>query len=259
MYQSVRENYTYIVFAVMTVIYLLTDLLELADEGSSDVSGSYMFVLSADGMPFILNMLALIYTAVICGGDMIDRTMNYELLDGAKRSDVYFSRFLVGLFWSLVSCTLILVLPIAAVSAAAGWGKMLTVGAAARRTLFLLAPIIRLVSFYTLLTFLITDYRAVIGIGFVLGQGELIAVMLIQESGSLGIDEKLFDFLALPSLTRIFDVANIGFGYENGEDFYIVKQVMNLSDDLRCAAINLVIAAVYVVAGYLIFRKRDVK
>ena len=259
MYQALRENATYVVFIVMALVYVVMDLINAMDESSSQMSGSFMFVTSAPGVPFVLNMLTLIYTARTCGGDIIDRTMNYELLDGAKRSEVYFSRFLVSLFWSLVTCILLIVLPVAAVGAVSGWGYMLTLSEAVKRVALLIFPIVRMTALYTLLTFAVMDFRAVIAAGFLLGQAEMIAYMLIDESNSLGINKRVFDLFSISAVTRLLDVTNIGFGYVGGEDVQVVKNTMTASDNGFCAGVCLALTAVYLLAGYLIFRRRDIK
>ncbi len=259
MYQAVRENATYLVFLVMLMIYVLLDVMSFADEGSSDLSGSSFFVKSASGIPFILNMLTLIYTARTCGGDIIDRTMNYELLDGAKRSDVFFSRFLVSLFWSLTTSLLIVVLPLAAMAAYAGWGNMLPVAGAARRIALLAVPVIKMTALYTLLTFAVMDFRAVIAIGFLLGQAEMIAYMLIDESGALGIDPRVFALFSMTAISRLYDVSNFTVGYINGEDVSIVKDTMSASDNVLCIGICAVMTVIYISVGYAVFRRRDIK
>ncbi|SDA21917.1 ABC-type transport system involved in multi-copper enzyme maturation, permease component [Ruminococcus sp. YE71] len=258
-YQMLRDNVTYYIIFVMLIIYVGIDLISAADSSTAQFSASYFAVISADGFPFLLNMLTLLYTARICGCDMTDRTMNYELLDGVKRSQVFFARFIVGVFWSAVTCAFLMIVPTAIVAAFAGWGDMMTVGGALRRAFCTLITVVRLSAMYTMLTFLLMDWKTTTVIGFIIGQTELIIVMIMQESASLGLDKKAGYFFSATAMQKFLDVSNIGIGYKNGEDIQIVKSMLTFSDGASCAAVCIGMTALYLILGFAVFRRRDIK
>ena len=256
-YRTLRDNATYIVILVGVIFHVFCQLVNMQNSAADQFDAGHLFLMSASTFSFVGNMLLMALTSLICGSDMLDKTINYEPLDGAKRSTIYFSRFILSLCWGLGAVYAIILLPEIFMGLFAGWGNVISVAGFARRMAIMIFPFIRAISLYTALTFLIGDYRAVFAIGFIFSQFELLADMLIQEITKLPPFVRAF--FSVSSMNVLLDVENIGFDYLDAEDISVVKDSLTASDNIICAAICAVMAAAILFIGLALFKKKDMK
>lgn len=256
-YRTLRDYATYITIFVGALFYICLTLGSVASGKGAAEDASHLFLMSATGFSFVGNMLTMALTVMICGSDMLDRTMNIELLDGAKRSKVFFSRFIVSLCWSLGVLYAIVFISMGFMTVVTEWGSVITVGGFFRRMAVLTAPYIRIVALYTALTFIIGDWRAVFAIGFVINQVELVADMLLMEITKLPPIVRAI--LSVPAVNVMIDVDNMGFDYIDAKDVQVVKDSLTVSDNIICIVICAAMAALLLAAGLAVFRKKDLK
>ena len=94
-YQLLRSISNYVIL-LCSLIFMATILFaELSDEQVEKITGSMFVSYIGEINLVMLPMIILVYTAVIFGNDLSDKTVNYELLSGIKRRDVFFGRFFV--------------------------------------------------------------------------------------------------------------------------------------------------------------------
>ena len=258
-YRTLRDNATYITIALGMVFYALFSLITIADSGQSGstLDAGHMFVMSAASFPIVLYMVLMALTSLICGSDMLDRTINYEPLDGARRSSVFFSRFILALCWGLGTAYLTALLPMIGMGVFSGWGNIITVGGYAKRMALMLLPFIRIIALYTALTFILGDWRAVFAIGFTLCQIEIVADAVIAEVTKL--PPFVRSLFSAASMNVLLDVDNLGFDYLEAEDVTVVKDMMTAQDNILCSAVCAVTAVALLALGLAVFRKKDLK
>ena len=256
-YRTRRDYTTYIIIFVGMVIYTFFMLVTISDssEGASDAS--HYFFTSATSQAVVGNLLIMTLTTLISGSDMLDRTMNFELLDGSKRSRVYFSRFIVSLCWALGVVYAMVLIPIMFMGVFKGWGNLISVADFAKRMVLLLFPYVRMIALYTSLTFIIGDYRAVFAIGFILCQFELLAEMIIQELTKLPTYVRAF--FSVSAVNVLMDVDNLGFDYVDAKDITVIKDTLTTSDKILCAGICAAMTVIILVIGLKVFKKKDLK
>ena len=256
-YRTLRDNATYIIICVGIVFYVFTTLMTLMDGSSKNTDAGHFFLMAVTSQAIVGNLLIMALTSLICGSDLVDRTMNFELLDGSKRSAVFFSRFIVALCWSLGVIYAIILIPMIFLGVFKGWGDILSVAGFAKRMALLLFPYIRIVALYTALTFILGDHRAVFAIGFIFCQFEMLADMMIQEITKLPTFVR--SLLSAPAVSVMLDVDNIGFDYVDAKDISVVKDSMTAADNAVCAGICIAATVIALVAGLKIFKKKDLK
>lgn len=256
-YQIRKDNTTYYYLIGGLAIGILSIAFVMSDNGFSDLTGSVWFGSMAYGNIILLNVMAMLFTSRICGWDFQDKTLNYEVLNGAKRSDIFFGRYFLSLIWTFASAYGVLLLTMAGVTLINGWGVMLPFKAALFRTAMFAFPLFRLVALYTLMTFLCMDGRPVIVIGFILQQVEILMTMLGEE---LSFSTKAFDYLfSLLCINKLADVGNMTFDYIDGKDVMVIKDTLTMTDSLTCGAVCLAVGILYLIIGYAVFKKRDLK
>ncbi|MGN0657088.1 MAG: hypothetical protein ACI4KR_09860, partial [Ruminiclostridium sp.] len=216
-YQTRRDNFlVYSILAgffscILTIIVYSehSDLSKLCGGEAVSVFGS-----ACTGVIFFL----LILTARICGWDYGDKTMNYELLSGHSRRDVFWSRSVVSLAWCIPIGFLIIAVPTAVLAAINGWGDNMDFGGAALRFLLMIFPLFRVTCEFILLTFLLKNCYLSMVLGFILTEMTQIAVMLIDELSSMNITYQL----AFSNITALFEF-NETMGYVNGKDIMVYQ------------------------------------
>lgn len=253
-YQLLRSNLTYCIFLFALGISAFICLISLpASIPFEQMTGSLWFVCMHGSYPMFLPMLTILFVIMICGSDLGDKTINYEVLTGTKRSGVYFGRVIMSEIMSVLCCLVTVGAPILFLTAVNGWGNAMTVSDVTLRIVSMIFPIIRLTAFFTFFAFLFKSEVAV-------GVTAFIALMIEMMLCSL---EEIFDpsvlasLLSVFSLTRIFKIENIGFDYIDGKDVQVVKDLLETSTAMNTVISGIVGTAVLLIIGYMIFRKRD--
>lgn len=258
-YQIRRDNTTYYYIIGAFLFSIFMGLVILTDSGGGEMDGSRWFVnVTSFSMSYLGNLFALMFTARICGWDLQDRTLNYELMNGCKRSSIYLGRVVLSLLWSLGIVYAVTVIPLAAVGLTKGWGDMISLEGVVRRLAMAAFPLIKMCCLYALLTFLILDWRAVIAIGFVFGQIEMLAAMMLDEL-SINVPKAVTECITAFAMNKILDCSNTALGYKDGEDIVVIKDSFTAGQLVPTLAVCAAGAVLYLILGYALFRKRDLK
>ena len=253
-YQLLRSNSTYIILAIIFLGVGLCIFTELSDASSAELNASSVMIMMSEMLMIFLPMLTMLYTPNICAGDLKDKTLNYELLTGTKRRDCFFGRFFVAVIVNLLVNFALILIPALAFTAMYGWGHATTVQDYALRTVSIILPLIRMTALYTFFSFLIRNNTAVYAIGYVLSMIDMLASALLSEFFDSNI---LMYFLSFDTFNRVLVPKNYGYGYFDGEDIMVVKDMLEVSTAVHAAAAGLAGTAVFLILGYLVFRKSD--
>lgn len=254
-YQLIHDNFTYIVFFCGLVMMWISFLMN-AEEGldiSKDMASGYVV---NSGMSFLTVFLMLAYTSRICGGDLSDRTVNFELLAGKKKSAVYFGRLLVSIIVGIIVYLIFCILPVIVISAVWGWGHTMPVKEGAIRLALGFLPPLRLICFFACLTFLTRSPLGTVAVGFITILAESLFGMLADDGFlPFGI-EKLAPFLSLASAETV-EKYNMKMDYINGEDVEVLKDMMSSGTIIMLVVSCVIACAVFSILGYTVFKKKD--
>lgn len=257
-YQTLRNNFIYYVLFALLCIFIVPELVSMDPEIRTGLNGSMGLMLYAGSLPLACELIALLLTTHICGTDQTDHTINYEIMNGTRRSTVYFGRVLVSVMFCFVSAAIVIALPILIAGLYGGeWGVCITGQDALRRSTAALAPFIRSILFFAFTTFLIGDGKLAMVMNILL---TFVASLLFSVMDEMNLRCMLLDHLTgLSAMYRLFDVSNKRISYVGDKAYWIVSEALQQKDALQTVLISLSISAVLLAAGLLLFRRKDLK
>lgn len=220
----------------------------------SDYTGSLYVTLMSSSYPVMLPIAILILSTRITGWDYADKTMNYEILSGHSRSEVYWSRILVSICWCMGLSIIFIFLPIILLTIINGWGYSMEVGGAIKSCLLILLPILRTTCEFMLFTFLTGNCYLGLLIGFGYIEISSIIGMTLEQ---YHIIDKCTWQIATTNIAALLTF-NGKFGYVDGEDVEVYEAMLEPSLVSGTVIASLMISAGCILLGYLIFRKRDI-
>lgn len=195
----------------------------------------------------------LIFSAKAVGGDSGDKTINYELMSGHSRSSVYWSRILTGVFWAVILVIITSLVPYGVLTLVNGWGD----GTAPKEILLRLClsffPLLRFAAVFMLLTSLVDSAGGGLAIGY--------GVVLVET-----ILDAVFEEIGNYDMTYIFTISNLSklMRYNNSWEFVENGKAItwfdySITNDMivKTIGFSLITAALYMIIGYVVFKKRD--
>lgn len=251
-YQIKRDK----VVITTLLIGLLLPFISLAVETGFDLSGmsgGLYFAKYATEYPVVFAIVFVIVVPRISGWDATDQTMNYEILSGHSRKEIYFTRVLVSLFWSMLTGIVMMVLPQLLVTLINGWGDNVSFADVALRYLLVLFPMFRLACELILLTFLMKNCYAAMLIGWIGFDAAMIGCMLYKEF----TDQALGVQLSVSNLIQLFTLENYKLLYIHGKDIPVFDSALNPSVMGSSILVSLLAGVLCLALGYAVFQKRD--
>ncbi|MBQ2823254.1 MAG: ABC transporter permease subunit [Oscillospiraceae bacterium] len=249
-YQTKSDIVTYC--TLLPVAFLLaTAFMDLDMEKTT---GSYFISYAGENFALVPIFCILMLGVRILGWDYSDKTMNYEILSGHHRREVYFARVIVAHIWSILFCLTFMVLPVIFFTALNGWGITMDLKGAAIRFVLAIFPMIRLVCQYVLFVFIVKNSYVAWALGYLLSMFSMIIPMLLEE---LTKKFRLTYHLAETNLMELFTF-NQRIGYVNGEDVTVCQTELEPSFVTGTIIVSLAVSAVCIISGYIIFKKSDV-
>lgn len=253
-YQVLRSFSTYALLLCSLIFIAIILFAEISGEQVEKITGSMFFSYIGEINSMILPMLILIYTAVIFGSDLSDKTVNYELLSGIRRSNVFFGRFFVVMAVNIMVYLIITVPPMLIFTSLNGWGHTVMVKEVVIRYSLGVMPVIRYTAFYTFITLVVRNNAVVIGIGYVFSMITMISTIMINELFDTKVTMYLF---SIDIFDRLLNPKNMGYGFFEGEDVMVVKDLLETDTMCHAAAASILGTAVFLLIGLTVMRRRD--
>ncbi|MBQ3162383.1 MAG: ABC transporter permease subunit [Oscillospiraceae bacterium] len=246
-YQTRTDNVTYysILLAVFLTIFGMLDF---------DMTGSEYVALNGESISLLPVFLILMLGVRILGWDYADKTMNYEILSGHHRREVYFARVIVAHIWCIAFCVGFMLLPVIIFTLINGWGVTMDFGGMALRFALAIFPMIRIVCQYVLLVFLVKSAYIAWAAGYLLSMFAMLIPMILEE---IMQSFKFTYHLATTNLMKLFTF-NQSIGYVNGEDVTICHTELEPSMIIGTIGVSVAVSVICIVLGYIIFKKSDV-
>lgn len=236
-------------------IYILATILIqiIADSSLLRGTGSETFCFLGALLVVILPIAAGWVTARACGADLRDKTANYEVLFGQKRSAVYFGRFFAALIIMIAVTLIVPLVCVGSMTLKNGWGGSFAFSNMLLHLGMIFPILFRLVCFFTALSFAAGNDLVPMALAFVGTMALILASFLMEESGvSLSWHTGVTDLKAL------LDFTNTTGGFFDGEEITVYKAALSGCTVLRMLCTSFGIGLCWLFGGYAIFRKRDI-
>lgn len=253
-YQVRRDIVTYIaIFGGILVAFL--PIFEIDAEGIKELNGGMYANQYLALMLLVPYIMSCLIGACVIGKDMGDKTINYEVLSGHPRSQVFWGRVITAFAWDIGLCILVSAVPIALVTLINGWGKNIVFAHFLARYVIIIVGAFRILSFVVLIT---TVMRHPVAGGFI-SYGVLnfstIPLLLLEEL----FDKKLYHVLAMADIFYLSEFTNMVSMVENGEKIPRYDLSVPSSFFVVSIVVSIAVSAVYLILAYLIFKKRDMR
>lgn len=244
-----RDMCTYIALAmaVIETIVCAIDSLEMFGE---TYTGSISFIATGQSASMLSIMIVCMFATRLCGWDFNDKTINYEVMYGHSRSDIWFARTISAVLFSSVIGFIIPMFPVLIFTISNGWGYAIPVGQAVLRSLIFVLVLIRFASVCVLFTFMTKNSWAAFLTSFLLFDGEAMLSMFFEFKPYLTSATASMEVLLLE---------NQAYGYVNGEDVIIFKDILSGEFIAGSVIASVVVIALALFGSYKLFSKCDLR
>lgn len=250
-YQIKRDN---VVWYGYVFAFILLLLLPFSSGVTwKELDGSGYAVMTMGELTFLAPLLTLVLTTRICGRDYSDKTINYEVLAGHSRKEIYFARVILSLCWSVTGIVILALLPILVITILKGWGHTADAVNLSVRGFFVLFPILRIVCVWVLLTFLVKNAGKAMVLGYMFYGVIMVVALVLQESFQMTFTIQF----AFSNLAALMELKNFMLEYVDGSDIFVMETALKPSLAVQTAAVSLVAGAICLALGYLEFRRSD--
>ncbi len=222
--------------------------------GSEGVKDVCTLIIESDGILWVFESMFIgAITAFVCAGDFGDRDINYELMNGHTRKTIYMARALTCVLLTAFAGVVVTFMPIIGVIVTYGWGDRISVTDGIIRLGLFFFPYIRVASFFAMLSFIIKKTGTVITIGMISMGACGIMTGIVENFNPFAVS-----FFNMMKLTDIcgYSVYNVVPG-KGVVDYMAVEGSLSLEMIVYTIVISLVVAGVYLMAGYGFFKGDD--
>lgn len=253
-YQTLRDNVTYLAL-LAGIVVLLVSVFDAKDLLS--LTGSEYFI-NISAYPIAAAVIIIILATRICGCDFSDKTINYEVLAGHSRQNIYWGRVFSSFAFCLPAAVILLTLPPILLSIKNGWGIYMDFGGFILRCAVALLPLIRLLCECIMLAFLTKSAYLGLIASFLFSECGSVAFMFIDEYGR-GKYDILKALHSFTNFSNLLTFSDYEYKYINGEDITFFETALNSSYLAATIICSIAGCALCLALGYLFVRKSDFK
>ena len=256
LYQLVVDKAVFLIL----LIYILMDihsLMELLSEISlsgETVSGGKAFALWSS----VTDVIIMLMTALIMVKDQSDKTINYEILSGKSRASVFFGRYVTA----FGLCALMAVIEVWSVPIAFtvknGWGSELKFS----ETLLILRFVFRVSAETAMFSVLFKKRKALVFYAYlpVIAFDSMLAGWLTSVVEMSDSPKKMLDWMSLLMIVLCDDVTGFELTNVLGSDGKAAIRYTGIPGHMGILLLSgLGLGVLFLMLGYMIFRKRDME
>ena len=240
-----------ILVVMCMLVYMLADMA-LSNSGRNSnylPTGGEQAIIMMTMTTVLSQFFMYLFTAQACGVDFTDKTMNYEIMAGHTRREVYFGRVIPTIIIGTVGTMLLMVLPIVAdVIIMGGWGDKVNFTDILLRHLLMIFPIARVICEFIFLTFIIKNPYIVMGISYV-------ACILLGMNVPTTTDHCfVLGMTNINAIAVINEWQSFGLG---GDLHYIYETGLSADFVIPTIIVSVIIGAIALLLGYTFFKNDD--
>ena len=222
---------------------------------SDSVTGSERFVAMGENLPMLWLVICLVIGVRIAAWDFNDKTINYELLSGHSRGQLYGGRLVCAVLWCMCLCLITTALPLAVCSAQNGWGVQADFVHCVFRILVGILPLLRILAEFFLLAVILRNCYVTYAVGYILTGVSMLVTLLLSEHFQIHNTYAL----GYVTLTEALGLTNSHMELIGGVDVTVYDSVMAADKLAGIVVSSVAVSVVCLAMGYAIFKKRDME
>ncbi len=248
---GVRHNIVTYIGIALAIVALITGTINTLDMLDGETpTGSLIFAASGELNSITSFIVVAMIASCVSGWDFDDKTVNYEILYGHSRGQVFWARTFTSIVLGTVSAVIFMIVPVLIFTIMNGWGYAISVKEAVIRLILMLFPILRLSALAVFLAFLVKKSWG----------AAIICVITLYIESIISLFEKLESHYILASnMMKIMSFSNLSMGFVNGEDVMIFKDTLSVQFIGITIILSVIMTAGTLIVGYAIFRKRNLQ
>lgn len=250
LYQLKKSRLVYGILLICLFLQFFSSLaMVLNGEPGEELSASGLLVYQGEAVYYIPLFFMSILTGLIAAADFTDKTINYEIMTGHKRSEVYLGRAVMSLLVSVVGGILLAAVPPVLMGIRYGWGTKLLLSRVLFRYGMLLFPYITIVCEFIFLSFVIKNPYVIMSLGYVY---LLIGEYLVNAGKSSYL-------LGLSNISHLgnYHPAVTGDLLNNNELITIYNVGMSAGETVKIILASLLVGSFLLLLGYVFYKNDD--
>lgn len=249
LYQLKRNKLNYVIFVVLAFMQCTTLVGEIGFSSKTVTAGIYVAENGGYVMAVAL-IFGLMLTGSICGEDFIDKTVNYELMSGHLRRELFFGRAVLSLLIGTAGTIILNIVPIAAACIMNGWGDEVSAWEVFLRYILSVLPVLRLICEFVFISYIIKNSYIVMALGFVVSMAGDAWIELLGAGNLI--------FLGTGNLHMLFDFTSWSTYTLAGEkEIMVYDAALPAGDVAGTVLASILIGGLFLILGYLYFEKDD--
>lgn len=249
-YQLRHDKLIKILFLVLLFLQITNMFGELDYSAEAAITAGSYFVNHGSYFVFMAALFGMIWTSQVCGEDFIDKTANYELMAGHKRSEVYFGRVILSVIGGLLGGIVLFTIPVAIVSMMFGFGNDVMPKAVICRLILSVFPMLRMICEVVFIVYVIKNpYIAMFC---------SVLISLFGQNISMFLEKANSVFLGITNLNGILTFETYStYSALTLEKYYIYNGSLDMGYMMETIISSIVIGGIFLLLGYVFFKKDD--
>lgn len=248
---GVRHNIVTYIGTALAIVALITGTINTLDMINGETpTGSLIFAASGELNSITSFIIVAMVASCVSGWDFDDKTVNYEILYGHSRKQVFWARTLTSVVLSIITGMIFMIAPTLIFTVMNGWGYAISVKEAVIRLILMLFPILRLSAFAVFLAFLVRKSW---------GAATICVIALYIEIFISLFEELESHYILASNMMEIMSFSNSSMGFVDDKDVVIFKDILSSQFIGITIVLSLIMTAGTLLAGYAIFRKRNLQ
>ncbi len=251
--QLFQLKYERLYLIIMILVTVFITAIALLDNAMSvkalsiPLTGCMYFFNTVPNIISISILPALMLVGQMCCGDFTDKTTNYEIMSGHKRSEVFLGRAIPCVITCTICAVLVMAVPVVVLTIMNGWGDDIPLSHALVRILLIVVVIIRIICEYIFLSFLMKNTYIIMGLSYLF--------FALYLSGIFS--DNLTPLLGITNLNMLFMIdswTTYGLDYTVNQSF---NAAIGPSQIISTLAVSLLVSAASLALGFVFFKNDD--
>ena len=234
-----------------TIFGLLILFIMNLESFENGLTGSAGLVFMGESMSQIISLLPLmVIVANVMGKDFVDKTLNYEILSGHTRKDVFLGRLVVAIIPGVLCSFLVMILIPATLAMINGWGTSLELNGVLIRYGLIFVTLIRIACETTFLTILTKNHYLTYFLSYLFGMTQMF-VIIIQTQLT---DTDVTPLLSVANYIQLLTFKDWSTFFLDETDQIIYNSAVTLEMALWAIIPSIVISGVIILLSYVFFK-----